>query len=67
MDIVSTVTGGGPAFRTTTLPMYMYSLGFSTYDFGRAAALGLCVLAGLGLFVLIYMKLTKYEKAGEDF
>ncbi|MBQ8955089.1 MAG: sugar ABC transporter permease [Clostridia bacterium] len=67
MDIVSTVTGGGPAFRTTTLPMYMYSLGFSTYDFGRAAALGLCVLAGLGLFVIVYMKLTKYEKAGEDF
>ncbi|MBR0463850.1 MAG: sugar ABC transporter permease [Clostridia bacterium] len=67
MDIVSTVTGGGPAFRTTTLPMYMYSLGFGTYDFGRAAALGLCVLAGLGLFVIVYMKLTRYEKAGEDF
>ena len=67
LDIVNTVTGGGPAFRTMTLPMYMYSLGFSTYDFGRAAALGLCVLAGLGLFVIVYMKLTNYEKAGEDF
>ena len=66
MDIVSTVTGGGPAFRTMTLPMYMYSLGFATYDFGRAAALGLCVLAGLGLFVTVYMKLTNYEKAGDD-
>ena len=66
MDIVSTVTGGGPAFKTTTLPMYMYSLGFATYDFGRAAALGLCVLAGLGLIVSIYMKLTNYERAGEN-
>ena len=66
LDIVNTVTGGGAAFKTMTLPMYMYSLGFSTYDFGRAAALGLCVLAFLGLIVSVYMKLTGYEKAGEN-
>ncbi|MBO4298273.1 MAG: sugar ABC transporter permease [Clostridia bacterium] len=66
MDIVNTVTGGGPAMKTMTLPMYMYSLGFSTYDFGRAAALGLCVLAGLSIIVVTYMKLTGYEKAGEN-
>lgn len=62
MDIVSTVTGGGPANKTMTLPMYMYSIGFGTWDFGRAAALGLCVLAGLGLLVTVYMKVTGYEK-----
>ena len=62
MDIVSTVTGGGPANKTMTLPMYMYSIGFGTWDFGRAAALGLCVLAGLGVLVFTYMKLTGYEK-----
>lgn len=66
MDIVSSVTGGGPAFRTTTMPMYMYSLGFTTWDFGRAAALGLIVLAALGLIVSVYMKLTKYEKESES-
>ena len=66
MDIVNTTTGGGPAFKTMTLPMYMYSLGFSTYDFGRAAALGLCVLAFLAIIVITYMKLTGYEKAGDS-
>ena len=62
MDIVSTVTGGGPANKTMTLPMYMYSIGFGTWDFGQAAALGLCVLVGLGTIVTIYMKVTGYEK-----
>ncbi|MGI6173004.1 MAG: carbohydrate ABC transporter permease [Christensenellales bacterium] len=66
LDIVSTATSGGPAMSTMTLPMYMYSLGFTTWDFGRSAALGLLVLAGLAAFVSMYMRVTGYEKESES-
>ena len=39
LDLVVIITDGGPANTSQTLPAYMYSKAFGSYDFGFAAAL----------------------------
>ena len=39
LDLVVIITDGGPANSSQTLPAYMYSKAFGSYDFGFAAAL----------------------------
>jgi ABC-type sugar transport system permease subunit len=46
-DLVSIMTGGGPAERTTTVVLYIYRQAFSQYDMGYASAVALI------LFLLI--------------
>ena len=46
-DLVSIMTGGGPAERTTTVILYIYRQAFSQYDMGYASAVALI------LFLLI--------------
>lgn len=65
LDLVVIITDGGPANSSQTLPAYMYSKAFGSYDFGFAAALGVMLMIILGLYALIFLKVTKYEKAGD--
>ncbi len=64
-DLVVVITDGGPANSSQTLPAYMYSSAFSSYDFGFAAAIGVVLMVVLGLYALIFLKITKYDKAGD--
>lgn len=65
LDLVVIITDGGPANSSQTLPAYMYSKAFGSYDFGFAAALGVMLMIILGLYALIFLKVTKYDKAGD--
>ena len=65
LDLVEIITDGGPANSSQTLPAYMYSKAFGSYDFGFAAALGVMLMIILGLYALIFLKVTKYDKAGD--
>ena len=65
LDLVVIITDGGPANSSQTLPAYMYSKAFGSYDFGFAAALGVMLMIILGLYALILLKVTKYDKAGD--
>lgn len=65
LDLVVIITDGGPANTSQTLPAYMYSKAFGSYDFGFAAALGVTLMIILGLYALIFLKVTKYDKAGD--
>ncbi|WP_122642151.1 carbohydrate ABC transporter permease [Luxibacter massiliensis] len=65
LDLVVIITDGGPANSSQTLPAYMYSKAFGSYDFGFAAALGVILMIILGLYALIFLKATKYDKAGD--
>ena len=38
-DIIYAMTGGGPGFSTTTLPLLMYRAGFESFRFGRSASI----------------------------
>ena len=58
LDLVVIITDGGPANSSQTLPAYMYSKAFGSYDFGFAAALGVMLMIILGLYALIFLKVT---------
>jgi raffinose/stachyose/melibiose transport system permease protein len=47
-DYIYLLTGGGPAHATEMLSTYAYTLGFSTFQVGRASAVGL-VMSAFGL------------------
>ena len=65
LDLVVIITDGGPANTSQTLPAYMYSKAFGSYDFGFAAALGVILMVILGIYAMAVLKLTKYDKAGD--
>lgn len=65
LDLVVIITDGGPANTSQTLPAYMYSKAFGSYDFGFAAALGVLLMIILGVYAMVFLKATKYDKAGD--
>lgn len=64
-DLIVVMTGGGPASSSHTLPSFMYSRAFSSYDFGLASALGMVLMSVLIIYALIFLKVTEYNKAGD--
>ena len=64
-DLIVIITGGGPVNYSQTLPSYMYSKAFSSYDFGLASAFGVLLMVILGLYAILFLKISNYDKAGD--
>ena len=64
-DLVVIVTQGGPANYSQTLPSHMYTKAFSGYDFGLAGAFGVLLMVILGVYAVLFLKLSNYDKAGD--
>lgn len=64
-DLIVIITGGGPVNYSQTLPSYMYSKAFASYDFGLASAFGVLLIVILGLYAVLFLKLSDYDKAGD--
>ena len=64
-DLIVVITGGGPANYSQTLPSYMYTRAFSSYDFGLASALGLLLMTVLAVYAMAFLRATQYNKAGD--
>ena len=64
-DLVVIITEGGPANYSQTLPSYMYTQAFASYDFGLAGAFGVLLMAILVMYALIFLKVSNYDKAGD--
>jgi len=64
-DLIVVITNGGPANYSQTLPSYMYTKAFSSYDFGLASALGVLLIGVLVLYVFFFLKSTRYNKSGD--
>lgn len=64
-DFIVIITGGGPAATSETLPSYMYTKAFSSYDFGLASALGTVLMILLSIYALFFLNVTNYNKAGD--
>ena len=64
-DLVVIVTQGGPANYSQTLPSYMYTKAFSGYDFGLAGAFGVLLMVILGVYAVLFLKLSNYDEAGD--
>ena len=60
VDLLYTLTGGGPAGQTTTLPLYVANTGLDGHDFGYASALTTVAFVILLFFSILYLRLTKF-------
>jgi raffinose/stachyose/melibiose transport system permease protein len=60
-DYVKLLTGGGPAHSTEVLSTYAYTFAFSTFQFGKAAAVGL-IMSLFGLLpAILYTWLSRRD------
>jgi multiple sugar transport system permease protein len=60
--LIYALTGGGPGYDTTTLPVYMYIKAFSAYQLGYGTAIAIIVLV-FGIYLSIfYMKSLRRQK-----
>jgi ABC-type sugar transport system permease subunit len=53
------MTGGGPAYTTTTLVVYVYQLAFSSFNMGYSSAIGVVWLLLLVIFAVFYVRLLQ--------
>ena len=65
-DLIYIMTKGGPANTSDTLSSYMFIKAYSTLDFGFVSALGVLFMMGLTIYILWFMKITKYNQAGDN-
>lgn len=59
VDLLLTMTAGGPANATTTLPLYVAQTALKTKEFGYGSALTMVAFLILLIVCALYLKLTK--------
>ncbi|WP_052863400.1 carbohydrate ABC transporter permease [Streptomyces niger] len=64
VDLLYTLTGGGPAGETTTLPLYIANTSVDAHNFGYASALTTVAFVILLFCSLVYLRLSKF--GGDD-
>ncbi|MGP3984580.1 carbohydrate ABC transporter permease [Streptomyces sp. KR80] len=60
VDLLYTLTGGGPAGETTTLPLYVANTSVDAHNFGYASALTTVAFVILLFFSIVYLRLSKF-------
>jgi multiple sugar transport system permease protein len=60
VDLLYTLTGGGPAHQTTTLPLYVAATAAQSHNFGYGAALTTAGFLVLTFFSVLYLRLSKF-------
>jgi multiple sugar transport system permease protein len=63
IDLLWTMTRGGPAGATTTLPIYIFDVVYQKGEFGYGAALSVVLCALLILFSGLYWQLNRLTRA----
>ncbi|ASJ22009.1 carbohydrate ABC transporter permease [Brachyspira hampsonii] len=62
-DIIYLLTGGGPANKTSTIPIYAYKMGWGTKLLGKSSAVTILLLLFLLIICFVYfMIIAKWEK-----
>jgi multiple sugar transport system permease protein len=64
-DIIYVMTTGGPANSSQNLATFVILKAYTGLDFGQASALGVIFILILLVYVLFYLAMTNYEKAGD--
>ncbi|MDA3958725.1 carbohydrate ABC transporter permease [Oceanispirochaeta sp.] len=59
--LIFALTGGGPGYDTTTVPIYMYQKSFISYQLGYGTAMAIVLLIFGILLSALYMKSFKHE------
>lgn len=65
VDLLYTLTGGGPAQATTTLPLYVAQKAVDAHDFGYGSALTVVAFLMLLGFALTYLRLSRFGRESE--
>ncbi|ACU35792.1 sugar ABC transporter permease [Actinosynnema pretiosum subsp. pretiosum] len=60
VDLIYTLTGGGPANQTTTLPLYVARKAVDSHDFGYGSALTVAGFVILLFCSILYLRLSKF-------
>ncbi|MFE1439725.1 carbohydrate ABC transporter permease [Streptomyces sp. NPDC058739] len=60
VDLLYTLTGGGPAGESTTLPLYIANTSVESHDFGYASALTTVAFVILLFCSIVYLRLSKF-------
>ena len=66
VDLLYTLTGGGPANATTTLPLYVARVAIDSKEFGYGAALTVSAFVLLGMVTILYLKLTNFGRESNE-
>lgn len=64
VDLIYSLTGGGPIGKTTTLSMLIANQAIKTSNYGYGAALSVVSFLILGIVAVVYMKLSGFGKEG---
>ncbi len=62
VDLIYTLTGGGPARLTTTLSMYIVDQAINANNFGYGSALSVVAFVILLAFAGIYLSISQFDK-----
>jgi multiple sugar transport system permease protein len=60
VDLIYTLTGGGPANQTTTLPLYVARQAVDSHNFGYGSALTVAGFLILLFFSILYLRVSKF-------
>lgn len=64
VDIIYSMTGGGPNNATITLPVYIMQKFTDTLDSSYCSAMAVMMVLALVIFAVLYLKIGKYGKEG---
>ena len=62
VDLIMTMTNGGPVRKTLTLPIYMYQTSIENGEYGYGAALTVILFFILSFYVVFYLKANNFGK-----
>ncbi|MBP5224955.1 MAG: sugar ABC transporter permease [Lachnospiraceae bacterium] len=62
VDLIFTLTGGGPVNKTTTLTLYMTNLAAKNGNYGYGSAIAVIAFVILAVWATIYLAVTGYAK-----
>lgn len=66
VDLIMTMTNGGPVRKTLTLPIYMYKTAIENGYYGYGSALTVLLFLILSVYVVIYLKANNFGKGVDD-
>lgn len=61
-DLIFVMTGGGPGSASEVFGLFIYRLGFRSFQFGPASAMGVLLLVFALMFMLVYLPLMNRKK-----
>lgn len=66
VDMILTMTNGGPVNKTTTLQLYIYQKTITEGNYGYGAALAVCSFLILLVFSVVYLKMNNWGKGADE-